>query len=203
MTYLEKILGPAAPDLLSPQYVVAVALHKGAIHWLLSDHDNLVLDWEKWRDEFVSAGYQVPDQHATVVERSGIVIVDQDSAEEFLEAPITHKLSPQFLRQALLERFPTAKSWWDVEFLFPIAFIDFDHKRFAGFYHSGSPLERYVPDGWVGEFVDFANTYPEEVFPAADKFWIADGRDLLQELNERGRSLEASQAKTETGPKRS
>lgn len=51
-------------------------------------------------------------------------------------------------------------------------------------------MEQYIPDGWVGEFADFANTYPEEVFPAVDKFWIVDGRDLLHELNERGRTLQ-------------
>jgi hypothetical protein len=195
MTNLEKILGPARPDLLDPQYVVAVARHKGVIYWLLSDHDHLVLDWKKWRDEFVAAGHQVPDQNATAVERSGIVIVDQNKAEEFLSVPVTHRLSFQFLRDALLERFPSAQSWWDVGFLFPIAFVDFDNKRFAGFYNTGPRLERYVPDGWVGEFVDFANTYPEEIFPAADKFWIVDGKDLLHELNERGRVLEASRTK--------
>jgi len=45
--------------------------------------------------------------------------------------------------------------------------------------------------------VDFANTYPEDVFPAADKFWIVNGSDLLHELNERGRALEASRTKTD------
>lgn len=192
MTYLEEVLGTAPPDLLDPQYVVAVARYKGVVHWLLSEHDNLVLDWEKWRDEFVVAGYQVPDQSATAPERSGIVIVDQNKAEDFLSPPITHKLSFKFLQDILLERFPSAQSWWDVNFLFPVAFIDFDSRRFAGFYHSGPRLERYVPDGWVSEFVDFANIYPEKVFPAADKFWIVDGKNLLHELNERGRAIEAA-----------
>ncbi|WP_155754754.1 group-specific protein [Burkholderia anthina] len=188
MTNLEEILGPASPKLLDRQYVVAVARHDATIHWLLTDHDNLVLDWKKWRDEFVAAGYQVPDQSATAPERSGIVVVDENSVEGFLAEPVTRRLSIDFLRSALLERFQNAKSWWDVGFLFPIAFVDFDNKRFAGFYYNGPRLERYIPDGWTGEFVDFANTYSEQVFPTADKFWIVDGRDLLHELNERGRA---------------
>lgn len=196
MTDLEKILGPATPELLDAQHAVAVVRHNGVIRWLLLDHDNLVLDLKKWRDEFVAAGYLVPDLSVAAAQRSGIAVVDQNTVEEFLSAPEAHKLSLQFLRQALLERFPSAQSWWDVGFLFPIAFIDFDNKRFAGFYQNGPRLERYVPDGWVGEFVDFANTYSEEVFPAADKFWIVDGRNLLHELNERGRTLEASRAKS-------
>ncbi|QQJ96019.1 hypothetical protein JG536_10290 [Burkholderia ambifaria] len=147
-----------------------------------------MLDWKRWRDEYVAAGYQVPDESVTATERSGIVVVDENSVEEFLIEPVAHRLSIDFLRNALLERYQAAKSWWDVGFLFPIAFIDFDNRRFAGFYHNGPRLERYVPDGWLGEFVDFANTYPEHVFPSADKFWIVEGRDLLHELNERGRA---------------
>ena len=196
MTNLEQILGPAAPELLDLQYAVAVARHKGVVHWLLIEHENLILDWKKRRDEFVAAGHQFPDLNVVAAQRSGIVVLDQDTAEQFLMSQAAHKLSIQFLRQALLARFPSAQSWWDVGFLFPIAFIDFDNKHFAGFYCTGPRLKRYIPDGWVGEFVDFANTYPEEVFPAADKFWIVDHRDLLHELNERGRTLEASRAKS-------
>ncbi|RUL68621.1 group-specific protein [Dyella choica] len=195
MKSLEEILGPATPELLDPQYAVAVARHKEAVHWLLLEHENLVLDWKKRRDEFVAAGYHYPDLNVVANQRAGIVVLDQDTADEFLRAPETRKLDLNFLRQALLERLPSAQSWWDVDFLFPIAFVDFDHKRFAGFYQNGPRLERYVPDGWVGEFEDFANTYPEEVFPAVDKFWIVDGKDLLHELNERGRALESSRTK--------
>jgi len=196
MTNLEKILGPATPELLDPRYAVAVARHKGVVYWLLLEPENLVLDWKKRRDEFVAAGHQYPDLSAVAAQRAGIVLLDQSSADEFLLAPETHKLSVDFLRQALLERFPSAQSWWDVGFLFPIAFIDFDSKRFAGFYQDGPRLERYVPEGWIGEFADFANTYPKEVFPMADKFWIVDGRDLLHELNERGRAVEAGHPKS-------
>lgn len=87
----------------------------------------------------------------------------------------------------LLAYFSAAQSWWDVRFLFPLAFVDVDARRLAAFYHDGPRLEQYVPEGWIGEFADFAITYPETALPAADKFWIVDGRDLLEELNERGR----------------
>lgn len=196
MINLEKFLGPATAGLLDPQYVVAVVRHKGVVRWLLADQENLVLDLKKWRDEFVATGHQVPDLSVVAAKRSGIVIVDQNTADEFLNAPETHQLSLEFLRQALLERFPSAQSWWEVGFLFPIAFVDFDNKHFAAFYQNGPRLERYVPDEWVGEFVDFANVYPEELFPVADKFWIVDGKDLLHELNERGRKLEASRTES-------
>ena len=187
----KKTQGPT-PDLLDPQYAVAVVRYKGVIQWRVSDHDNWVLDWEKWMDAFFTAGHQVPDLNVVALaQRSGIRVVDQDSVEAFLAAPEIRSVDFQFLRQTLLERFPGAQSWWDLSFLFPIAFVDFDNKRFAGCYPDGPRMEQYVPDGWVGEFADFANTYPEEVFPAADKFWIVDGRDLLHELNERGRRFDS------------
>ncbi len=108
MTNLENILGPATPELLDPQYAVVVVRHMGAIHWLLLNHDNLMLDLKKRRDEFVAAGYQYPDLNTVAGQRSGIVIFDQNTAEDFLAAPGAHKLNLQFLRQALLERFPGA-----------------------------------------------------------------------------------------------
>ena len=47
MKDLEKILGPATPELLEAQHVVAVVRHKGVVRWLLLEPENLILDWEK------------------------------------------------------------------------------------------------------------------------------------------------------------
>ncbi|HDR9201846.1 TPA: hypothetical protein QDB48_003172 [Burkholderia vietnamiensis] len=46
MINLEETFGLTHPDSLNGQYAVAVARHQGAVHWLLSEHDNLVLDWK-------------------------------------------------------------------------------------------------------------------------------------------------------------
>lgn len=51
----------------------------------------------------MAAGYEVPDQSATAMERVGNVVVDQNSAEELLADPITHRLSIGFLWNVLLE----------------------------------------------------------------------------------------------------
>ena len=190
MSTLEDTLGPAEPELLEAQNVLAVVRHDGQIRYCLSDRDNWILDWNKWRDEFVAAGHAVPDIHVMARQRSGIAIVDSDNVEQFLRIPGMHQIDQDFLHKELVNRFPAAQSWWDVEFLFPIAFADFDNKRFAGFYQDGPRLERYVPDGWEGEFADFANTYPPDVFPDSAKFWLVDGRDLLHELIERGRQAD-------------
>ncbi|WP_146171961.1 group-specific protein [Pseudoduganella armeniaca] len=175
------------PEVLEPDNVLAVVRYRGEIQYRLSDRENWILDWNRRRQEYATAGHPVLELRAMAQQRAGVAILDQDTVELFLNAPGVHRIDPGFLRKSLLERFDSAQSWWDVEFLFPIAFVDFDNRRFAGFYQDGPRLERYVPDDWKGEFSDFANTFPEELYPSAAKFWIVDGRDLLLELIERGR----------------
>jgi hypothetical protein len=69
-----------------------------------------------------------------------------------------------------------------------MVFVDFDNKTLGAFYYEGVKLEKYVPDGWKGEFIDFANEYSEETFPVVEKFWVKGDSDLLKILNERGAS---------------
>lgn len=168
----------------APLIVVAVLLN-ASIRWFRSERDLWVLDVEKWRDEFVAAGYDVPEFTADY--RYGIRCVNEHNAARFLESISEFEVRRDDLAIELAQRYSKARSWWDVSELFPIMFVDFDNHRAAAFYHEGTPMERYVPDGWVGEFVDFANEYPESVFPKAEKFWVKDDSDLLQLLNERGR----------------
>ena len=49
-------------------------------------------------------------------------------------------------------------------------------------------MERYVPEGWTSEFEDFLTRYSERDFPLGERFWVSDGFDMLDKLNERGRS---------------
>jgi len=182
---LEQVFGPVDPDdLPEPERSVVVVRYQGRIRWHCSDRDYWILDHKKCDQEWRDCGFDGPPFDPSF--RGGMEVVDVDNAEAFLNLPDNNLLSFEWLRKTLVEAMPSAQSWWDVGYLFPVAFVDFDHKRFAGFYNDGPRLERYVPDGWVGEFVDFANTYPEEIFPVADKFWIVDGVDLLHVLNERG-----------------
>lgn len=173
-------------DQSSEPLVVVAGRLNGSIRWFRSERDLWVLDVNKWRNEFVEAGYEMPA--FTDDYRFGIHCVDETNAEQFLKHISDLEVVRDDLSRELAQRYPTAKSWWDVGDLFPIMFVDFDNKRVAGFYHEGVPMERYVPDGWDGQFIDFANEYPEDIFPKAEKFWVKGDSDLLQLLNERGGS---------------
>jgi hypothetical protein len=170
--------------LVAENQVVVVVRYQAQVHWYRSDRDLWVLDSDKWRQEFINHGYDVPDFNEHF--RFGLRIVNQKSAERFLAAMRQYELQQDELSLALVTRYASAKSWWDVRDLFPIMFVNFDACEVAAFYPDGTPMERYVPDGWTGRFIDFANDYPEGVFPAESKFWIKDGVDLLALLNERG-----------------
>jgi hypothetical protein len=167
--------------------IVAVVRYKNEIRWFKTDREIWILDWKKWRDDFVTEGFAVPDLDASA--RFGMVVVDHHSVEKFLEKVASFEISKHDLHLQFIIRYATAKSWWDVADLFPIVFVDFDSKNLGAFYAQGARIERYAPVEWSAEFIDFANAYSEEVFPENEKFWILDGVDLLRVLNERGQNI--------------
>ncbi|REK07894.1 MAG: group-specific protein [Planctomycetota bacterium] len=167
--------------------VVVVVKHHGRFRWFKSDRDQWVLDWNKWKKSFADAGHDMPESDPSA--RFGIPVVDSRTIDRFLEEMSPFEIDKSILRKQLADRFDQAKSWWDVGDLFPIMFANADARHVAAFYPSGTPMERYVPDGWTSEFEDFATKYGDEEFPRAEKFWIQDGIDMLKILNERGKQL--------------
>lgn len=165
------------------EIVVTVIRYHEKIRWFRSDRDLWVLDVNKWRNEFISYGYDVPDFNDQY--RFGIRVVNQETVEKFLENMSDFEISKSKLSFEFAKRYTTATSWWDVNDLFPILFVDFDNKRVGAFYSEGTPMERYIPDGWTGEFIDFADEYEENIFSSSEKFWIKGDSDLLKLLNER------------------
>lgn len=166
--------------------VVVVIRYQGKIRWFRSDRDLWVLEINKWRDEFISHGYEVPAFKKSY--RFGIHSVNQKTAKQFLDCMSKFELHKDELSLELAKRYTTSRSWWDVKDLFPIMFVNFDDCKVGAFYPDGTPMERYIPDGWIGEFIDFANEYTEDVFPKEEKFWVKGDSDLLKLLNERGAS---------------
>ena len=149
-------------DDLEEGWAVGVVRYEDRIRWFRMLRDNWILDWEKWRNHFISEGYAVPE--LDVSSRFGIAIANEDTAEEFIVGASRFEVTTDHLRAELLRRFSAAESWWDVGDLFPIVFVDFDHRRFGAFYFQGAKMEKYVPVGWIGEFVDFASSYGGSIF---------------------------------------
>jgi hypothetical protein len=161
---------------------VGVIKAAGCIRWFRMDRTGWVLNWQKWE---VDLGVREEGERDADSVDGGTVV------EQFLRDASGFEIAGEWLRAELIRRMPGAKSFWDVVDLFPIAFVDVDRRHYGAFYLAGIKLEHYIPGGWTGEFVDFANDYDGSIFPASDKFWICDGIDLLATLNERGAKLSA------------
>lgn len=164
--------------------VVVAVRYEGRIRWFRCDRDCWVMDVNKWRNEFIQDGHDVPEFNDAY--RFGFKVVNEKNAGEFLACLKDCEVAPDTLAMELAKRYQTARSWWDVSDLFPVMFVDFDRREVGAFYSQGAALERYVPDGWTGHFIDFATEYPEDVFPTSSKFWVKGGSDLLALLNKRG-----------------
>lgn len=174
-------------NLLDVEKVVVVVKHKSAFHWYMSDRELWVLDLPKWTQAFTDAGYEVPEIDAS--ERFGIPVVNEQTMDRFLEEMEQFRIDRSVLSEGLARRFSQAQSWWDVGKLFPMIFVNCDKRHVSAFYSQGVQMERFIPDGWSGEFTDFANNANEEDFPVSERFWIQDGVDMLAVLNERGEKL--------------
>ena len=163
--------------------VVIVARFNGEIRWFRSERELWVLNSNQWRNEFIDAGYVVPEFNQNY--RFGLTVVNEKNAEYFLECMSEFEIHKDDLRLELVKQYPIANSWWDVQALFPIMFVNFDACEVAGFYPEGIAMEQYLPDGWKGKFIDFATEYSEDIFPTSEKFWVTNGSDLLALLNAR------------------
>ena len=171
---------------LEVELVVIVVGYQGQFDWYRSDRELWVLDRNKWHDEFISYGHIVPEDLDS--DRFGIHIVNEKTARNFLDCMSDFEVDKDLLSIELAKGYTSARSWWDVKDLFPIMFVDFDNYKVAAFYYEGIPMERYIPDGWTGEFIDFLTEYPEEFFPKKEKFWVKEDSDLLELFIERGRA---------------
>ena len=172
--------------------IVAVVRNNGEIFWYRSPSELWVLDYLKWKQDFEKQGYSIPDLYKEL--REGISIVNQTTKDKFLAFMKPYLVHKNELSKELAIRYQTANTWWDVKDLFPIIFVDFDRESVGAFYTPGNtPMERYAPEAWSSEYIDFANDYPEEIFPEEDKFWVKRGSDLLKLLIDRGANLRNKQ----------
>lgn len=56
----------------------------------------------------------------------------------------------------------------------PPILVDFDNKRFYSMFPELASFEDYIPEGWVGEYVDFTNLIQDE-----EKYWLNDLKENL------------------------
>lgn len=160
----------------SEEVVVATIL-RGVFRWFVTEKELWFLDYRRWKDAFICAGYGEALSRVEVeAERFGIVVLDERSAETFLDHIEQCKADVESLRRLLKSGLP-ASNVDQVVHLLPSLYVDFDKCVLFSFFYEPSSFEDFVPSGWHGEYRDF---WP--LIPADQRYWIDGDVDVIATL---------------------
>jgi hypothetical protein len=160
-------------EVVSEDDVIALIHYKDEWKFYAGDEDLWVMDWNAWHNAFASKGYSTPEPNPE--DRYGILVVNESTAEAFLNAISENKLEEDWLRNQLRSFGPNL-DWDEVAHLFPRLMIDFDSRKVFSANADGIQYELYVPEGWQGIFCDF-----QELIPESHRYWIDGQTNYLDE----------------------
>ncbi|WP_099074718.1 hypothetical protein [Proteus alimentorum] len=169
-------------DLLVDDNIIVAIKYKNIITWYQADREIWIMDRYKWNKDFIDKNIAYSEDNAD--DRFGILVINDKNKKKFIEHLCPFMLGDKKL-EVIKNKIKKSSSWWDVHDLFPIAFIDFDSKKLSACYpYPGNiPLERYIPDDWSGEFIDFMRKLDENTLPKNKKYWVINNIDYLEKLS--------------------
>ena len=166
--------------MLKPKYaenIIVSIIINGKFHWYITEKDVWILDINKYADDFVKNGYKFDIQFALKF-RGDIAIIEKENALTFLELYKENATSSYQLKEMLQNR-----EYEDtVLSMRPSLYINFDKEELYSLYPEYLAYERYVPDGWKGEYYDFMGLIPQD-----EKYWLNGDKNLLKEIFEQER----------------
>lgn len=156
---------------MKPKYaanLVVAIKNSGRIEWYVLDKEMCYLDYEKWEQAIIDAGYAV---YSDPSERFGVRIVNEASKETFLEGIKPFRIDTDALRKMFqAETDKDEKLSYNASVM-----IDFDDRKFFSQYVEPEPFELYVPDGWEGIYQDF-----DSLIPQNQRYWLdSDGKNIF------------------------
>jgi hypothetical protein len=162
---------------MDPDNVLLVLVRcAGQSMWFRSEPEYWVLDYIKWGEAFVAAGYG--DDSSDSCSRMGIWVVDQNNAEVFLSKMSQFVVEEALLREEFALIYDDAEDWLDIAEYLPSVFVDFDSMRLWSIHPEPPRFELWVPDGWEGLHEDFFGEVPPE-----NAYWTAEGRSRLDRFS--------------------
>jgi hypothetical protein len=159
--------------IVSEDDVIAVIHCNGEWQFYAAEDDLWVMDRNAWHNAFVSRGYNGPPPNPA--ERFGILVIDESTADAFLNAISANRLEDEWMRNQL-RGFSPNLDWDEVAHLFPRLMIDFDSRKVLSINAEGIQYDLYVPEGWQGISDDFYDLIPE-----SHRYWIDGQKDYLDE----------------------
>lgn len=161
---------------LEPIYnenIIVGVVYNGTFNWYVTDTEWWFLDQVKWGDSFAQfTQAELPDDYS---ERFNIAIVNEDTAEKFLENIKEYAVPTTQLKKLLTEVIEIMENQDDLLDLCPVLFVDFDNKQLLSMYPEPASYERFVPEGWQGRYEDFTSKIPSQ-----SRYWIVEGVNYFQ-----------------------
>ncbi|WP_421636655.1 hypothetical protein [Enterobacter ludwigii] len=164
--------------------LLVIVKNEGIFYWFVAFKEMWVLDRVKWVDDFVKNGVEInlQDIHK---ERYNIPVVNEENAQIFIDNLIKDGClyDKDDIAEAFYNRLSEKTTWWDIYDLMPDLFIDFDKNRLYSEYVESMNYHKYVPDGWLGELVDFCS---DGSLPRDEMFWIKNETDYRSVVISKG-----------------
>lgn len=161
--------------------IIVAVLFKSCWKWYVTEKDYWFLDLTKLDNAFLNKGYKSTNQ-IDYSDRFNIAVLDENSAEDFLNEISEFEVSKSELRNIILisEETITGVNYNYLEFM-PALLVDFDNKILLSCFPEPASFESYVPEGWSGMYKEFLDKVPDE-----ETYWMINNKNyfLKEESND-------------------
>jgi hypothetical protein len=144
--------------------IIVQVKYMNSYRWFVADKEIWFLDLKKLIASYLEKGFEIPNPD-DFSDRFNIAIVNEDTAEDFLQKISDFEVRTEELRKMLEQR-----TYSHISDMLPSLYVDFDDKELTSYYPEPASYELYVPDGWLGKYGQFIGVIPEDY-----RYWIIQG----------------------------
>lgn len=156
---------------VEPMYaenVIVGVVYNNVWQWYVTKKDLWFLDYKKLEKAYLDKGFDIQD----IIddnERIGVKVLNKENVKIFLSNIEEYLVTTDELNSMLKIKAKSKGDFDDLLDFCPSLFVDFDSKRLFSMFPEPASFEDYVPEGWIGEYVDFTNLVPDK-----EKYWLDD-----------------------------
>lgn len=150
--------------------IVVAIKYDGCVEWYILEKDYCFLDFTKLEEAYQKKGYIVT---VDALQRFGIKIINESTKDLFLCNVKKYKISTEELNKMLMREV----DYNDKLAYNPSLLIDFEKKMLISYYAEPESFEKFVPEGWSGEYRNFEMDIPQN-----QRYWIdKSGKNMIGE----------------------
>lgn len=164
--------------------ILVIIKNDEKFYWFVAFKEMWVLDRVKWVNDFIRNGLGCINMNDHQ-ERYNMPIINKENVDGFIQLLIDdgYLYDKRDIANEFYKRLSVKNLWWDIYDLMPDLFIDFDSNRLYSEYVESMHYEQYVPEGWLGELVDFCDN---GLLQKCEMFWVINGVDYRREILSKG-----------------